>query len=54
MNQAQFTVVKKTPSTIAPLDSKLLIGPQGYVDILHAGNVYRLRITKYGKLLLTK
>jgi len=34
--------------------SESLLGGEREVLILHAGEVYRLRLTKNGKLLLTK
>ncbi|MCS6921885.1 MAG: hemin uptake protein HemP [Elioraea sp.] len=36
------------------LDAALLFRSHPEVEILHAGTVYRLRLTKGGKLLLTK
>jgi hemin uptake protein HemP len=36
------------------IDSKDLMGKSNYLDIAHEGEVYRLRITKYRKLILTK
>ena len=36
------------------IDSKELMGKSNYLDIAHEGEVYRLRITKYRKLILTK
>jgi hemin uptake protein HemP len=36
------------------IDSKELMGESNYLDIAHEGEVYRLRITKYRKLILTK
>ncbi|MEY2706723.1 MAG: Hemin uptake protein hemP [Pseudomonadota bacterium] len=36
------------------IDSKELVGKLGYLNILHEGEVYRLRVTKFRKLILTK
>jgi hemin uptake protein HemP len=36
------------------IDSAALIGPRGEVLIVHHEQVYRLRITSQGKLILTK
>ncbi len=36
------------------IDSQALLGPRGEVHIVHQGQLYRLRITSLGKLLLTK
>lgn len=51
----------KSPSTCAAaphsarqLDSKLLLGSEGRVVILHQGQQYILRQTQAGKLILTK
>jgi hemin uptake protein HemP len=37
-----------------PVDSKSLLGQSNYLDIAHEGEIYRLRITKLKKLILTK
>jgi hemin uptake protein HemP len=37
-----------------PIKSKDLIGAREYLEILHEGHIYRLRITKLKKLILTK
>lgn len=37
-----------------PLDSAVLLGHRGEVDIVHQGETYRLRRTRQGKLILTK
>ena len=44
------------PRAAAPgiIRSESLFGGEREVLILHAGEVYRLRLTKNGKLLLTK
>jgi hemin uptake protein HemP len=36
------------------IDSTTLLGPHGEVFIRHHGQVYRLRVTSQGKLILTK
>ena len=54
---------RQTPATsvsrpdAAPLpriDSTALLGPRGEVLIVHHQQVYRLRVTSLGKLILTK
>ncbi len=37
-----------------PINSRSLLGQSNYLDIAHAGEIYRLRITKLNKLILTK
>lgn len=36
------------------IDSTTLLGPRGEVQIVHQQQVYRLRVTSLGKLILTK
>ncbi len=36
------------------IDSAALLGPQGEVHIVHQQQIYRLRVTSLGKLILTK
>lgn len=36
------------------IESTALLGPHQEIDILHAGETYRLRRTRQGKLILTK
>ncbi|MEO7829949.1 MAG: hemin uptake protein HemP [Roseateles sp.] len=36
------------------IDSATLLGPRGEVHIVHRQQVYRLRVTSLGKLILTK
>ncbi|MCE4553364.1 hemin uptake protein HemP [Roseateles cellulosilyticus] len=36
------------------IDSTTLLGPRGEVFIIHREQVYRLRVTSQGKLILTK
>jgi hemin uptake protein HemP len=43
-----------TPSTEPCIDSKTLLGEQGVALIRHEGLTYRLQVTRFGKLLLTK
>jgi len=40
--------------TVRRIDSATLLGPQGEVLIVHQQQVYRLRVTSLGKLILTK
>jgi hemin uptake protein HemP len=40
--------------TLNIIDIKQLMGELNYVDLLHEGETYRLRITKFRKLILTK
>jgi hemin uptake protein HemP len=46
----------KQPSQLdrTPINSKELIGARDFLEILHEGAIYRLRITKLKKLILTK
>jgi hemin uptake protein HemP len=39
---------------VRQIDSATLLGPRGEVHIAHAQQLYRLRITAQGKLILTK
>lgn len=41
-----------TPSQ--PLDSATLLGSRSEIEIAHHGEIYRLRRTSQGKLILTK
>jgi hemin uptake protein HemP len=43
--------LNETPNVI---DTRALMGELNYVDLLHEGETYRLRITKFRKLILTK
>lgn len=46
-----------TVSTVAPrrrLNSQALLGNEREVEIEHSGQLYRLRLTSLGKLILTK
>ncbi len=45
------------PPGVAPVrhvDSATLLGPRGEVFIVHQQQLYRLRVTAQGKLILTK
>ena len=48
------TMPNLPPSDLKRLSSEELIGPAREVLIRHAGFDYRLRITRQGKLILTK
>jgi hemin uptake protein HemP len=47
---------KETQLNVTPnvVDIKPLMGDLNYVDLLHEGETYRLRVTKFRKLILTK
>jgi len=38
----------------AVLDSRAIFGDKREIDIRHGGQLYKLRITRYGKLILNK
>lgn len=42
------------PAALRRIDSAALLGRRGEVLIVHHEQVYRLRVTSQGKLLLTK
>ena len=42
------------PAAPRPLDSSALLGSRGEVEIVHQGEIYRLRRTRQGKLILIK
>jgi len=49
--------VPQAPRAVEPprrIDSAALLGPGGEVHIVHQQQVYRLRVTSLGKLILTK
>lgn len=46
--------VRARPGEVPCIDSAALLGPRGEVLITHHGQVYRLRVTSLGKLILTK
>jgi hemin uptake protein HemP len=39
---------------VPSIDSRVLLGADGRVRIRHRGQVYELRETRFGKLILTK
>jgi hemin uptake protein HemP len=43
-----------TPAAPLEMDSQVLMGGRKEMLIRHAGEVYRLRVTAQGKLILTK
>lgn len=50
-------VVASTPAPVAArrrLSSQALLGNEREIEIEHAGQLYRLRLTSLGKLILTK
>lgn len=51
------SIQKPPPPRLIPtpqIESTALLGPHQEIDILHAGETYRLRRTRQGKLILTK
>lgn len=48
------TVSPQAAAAPRVLASVELFGPENEVHILHEGQLYRLRITRQGKLILTK
>ncbi|WNN46254.1 MULTISPECIES: hemin uptake protein HemP [Winslowiella] len=46
--------IPETGHSLRQVDSKLLLGSEGRVVILHQGQQYILRQTQAGKLILTK
>ncbi|MFM8760137.1 MAG: hemin uptake protein HemP [Polynucleobacter victoriensis] len=50
----KFLTKDSSQETAQLIDSKQLVGKLGYLNILHEGEVYRLRVTKFRKLILTK
>jgi hemin uptake protein HemP len=59
MSTTESNPARRDPSMVPPpprrLTSEELIGPQNHeLLIRHAGSDYRLRITRQGKLILTK
>jgi hemin uptake protein HemP len=51
---AKFLTKDNSQEAAKLVDSKELVGKLGYLNILHEGEVYRLRVTKFRKLILTK
>lgn len=57
MTTNEINFPKKEESQLrhqTPIDSKSLLGQSSYLDIAHEGEIYRLRLTKLKKLILTK
>lgn len=58
MDNTRTPAKEKAPPTVAPnerrIDSKSLLGKEGRVIIEHDGQLYLLRQTQAGKLILTK
>jgi hemin uptake protein HemP len=42
------------PSSVRRVDSQALLGKAQQIEIVHGSQVYRLRLTSLGKLILTK
>jgi|GEM_PF-771308 hemin uptake protein HemP len=54
-NEIGFPKKEANPSrNQKPIDSKSLLGQSNYLEIAHEGEIYRLRVTKLKKLILTK
>jgi hemin uptake protein HemP len=53
MNRAQAKLALKTVAT-EPLDTGVLFAGSSEVVITHGAEVYRLRLTRQNKLILTK
>ena len=51
---APLPAVTQGPGGARRIDSAALLGPRGEVFIVHHEQVYRLRVTSQGKLILTK
>lgn len=52
--QTASALTAPRPGYSRQIDSATLLGPRGEVFIRHHGQVYRLRVTSQGKLILTK
>ena len=57
----EFPVVRQAGNTVRreldvppPVSSLQLLGTRGVMEILHEGQIYQLRRTATGKLILTK
>lgn len=49
------TVIQpSTPTAVDAIDSRALLGGRDTMAISHRGELYRLRLTRQGKLILTK
>ncbi|MBL8471480.1 MAG: hemin uptake protein HemP [Rhodocyclaceae bacterium] len=47
--------IERLPEAVAaPTDSAAILGGQSELKIAHAGCIYTLRVTRAGKLILTK
>ncbi|PTT76961.1 hemin transporter HemP [Pelomonas sp. HMWF004] len=51
---AALPALTASAAQVRQIDSATLLGPQGEVLIVHQQQVYRLRVTSLGKLILTK
>ena len=51
---SRFVIVTAETANRERVDSRSLLGPQGKLIIAHDDEDYQLRITKAGKLILTK
>jgi hemin uptake protein HemP len=47
-------LVRSKSTTVDAIDSRTLLGGRDTVAISHHGELYRLRLTRQGKLILTK
>lgn len=47
-------VASALAASMPVLDSRKLFGPAQEIGILHQGSLYRLKITRQGKLILNK
>ena len=52
--QAPTSAVVSAPVAPLRVESTELMGGQRVLEIVHLGEVYRLQITRFGKLTLTK
>lgn len=48
------STARPVSSEVADIDTRQLFGNRSEIRILHQGEIYRLRITKAGKLILNK
>ena len=54
-SSAPSTDVEKPPEPdVGRVDSRLLLGRKGRIEIRHRDQIYKLRETRAGKLILTK
>jgi hemin uptake protein HemP len=54
VNTSASTTTRPVSSEAADIDTRQLFGTRSEIRILHQGAIYRLRITKAGKLILNK